>query len=68
MKELRSDPAKIVSAARAIAKLPPEDRKNLTEFGKQIISSLYAGGSTAAKQRYETALEAVRTKIGLSGE
>ena len=68
MKELRSDPAKIVSAARAIAKLPPEDRKNLTEFGKQVLSSLYAGGSTAAKQRYETVLEAVRAKIGLSGE
>ena len=68
LRDIRRDPGQLVSAVRAVMNLPAEDRANLTEFVKQVFSSLYAGGSAAVKRKYASMVDFIKLKLGRPDE
>lgn len=63
LKDIKNNPTQLLTAVRAARSLPEEDRANMLEFVKQLFSSLYAGGSAAAKLKYAETLEVLKAKL-----
>ena len=63
LKDMRTDPAKLMMTLKAIKNLPPEDRSTLSALIKQVFSSLYTGGSAALKLKETAMLELIKAKL-----
>ena len=65
IRDIKTNPTQLLKAVRAAINLPEEDRANMLAFVKQLFSSLYAGGSAAAKLKYNSVIELIKSKLGL---